>query len=248
MNKYLKEMVKLSKFDAELESFEPQIQLIKKDLNKIITEKEKLKQSLILLNSEIDEHKSKVRQSERSLAEHREKSAQNEEKMSQITNERELESLKQENDINEENIAYANQQIKQFQDVLEIKQEKADSEKARITELDELEIQAQEKVNAELKVLEDNRKDIYSNKADLVATMERQTVTLYERIKRWAKDTTVMPVVNKACTGCNILLNEQTYAELVSGEEIINCPNCGRLIYREEDFKAIEEAEAQEEA
>ena len=61
----------------------------------------------------------------------------------------------------------------------------------------------------------------------------------YEKIKRWAKDSAVVPVKKQACYGCYMKINDKTYAEVIKAEEIVNCPHCGRILYKEDE---IEEA------
>lgn len=36
-------------------------------------------------------------------------------------------------------------------------------------------------------------------------------------------------------------INDKTYAEVIKAEEIVNCPHCGRILYKE-DEEEVQEA------
>jgi len=61
--------------------------------------------------------------------------------------------------------------------------------------------------------------------------MDKKIYSFYGKIRRWAKKTTVVPAKDGACYGCHMKLNDQTYLEILKSEDIITCPNCGRLLY-----------------
>lgn len=55
----------------------------------------------------------------------------------------------------------------------------------------------------------------------------------YDRIKAFANGVAVVPVVREVCSGCHMAIPPQMYNELYDSREIITCPNCNRIIYRE---------------
>jgi hypothetical protein len=63
--------------------------------------------------------------------------------------------------------------------------------------------------------------------------MNQKGLSFYQKIRRWAKNTTAVPVRNQACMGCYMALSDKVYAEVIRGEEITMCPHCGRLLYLE---------------
>ena len=63
--------------------------------------------------------------------------------------------------------------------------------------------------------------------------MSQKILTFYEKIRKWAGNTTVVPVRKQACYGCFMRINDKTYADAIKGEEIITCPHCGRVLYIE---------------
>ena len=83
---------------------------------------------------------------------------------------------------------------------------------------------------------------IYDKRNELLDQFDKKILTFYEKIKRWAKDTAVVPVKQQACYGCFIKINDKTYAEVLKGEEIVNCLHCGRILYKGEEETAVTEA------
>lgn len=57
----------------------------------------------------------------------------------------------------------------------------------------------------------------------------------YEMIKGRRNGIAVVAARNAVCTGCNLNLPPQLYNELQRSEELICCPNCNRIIYRDEN-------------
>lgn len=58
----------------------------------------------------------------------------------------------------------------------------------------------------------------------------------YEFIRKRLEHPVIVSVDNGICSGCNIAIPPQTYIELQSGQQILNCPNCQRLIYWADHF------------
>jgi predicted nucleic acid-binding Zn-ribbon protein len=69
--------------------------------------------------------------------------------------------------------------------------------------------------------------------------MNQKGLSFYQKIRRWAKNTTAVAVRNQACMGCYMAINDKTYSEVIKGEEIVTCPHCGRLLYLEPQDDSI---------
>ena len=93
-----------------------------------------------------------------------------------------------------------------------------------------------------LEEINKERNVIYDKRNELLDQFDKKILTFYEKIKRWAKDTAVVPVKQQACYGCFIKINDKTYAEVLKGEEIVNCLHCGRILYKGEEETAVTEA------
>mgnify|MGYP003437753252 CR=1 FL=1 len=97
-------------------------------------------------------------------------------------------------------------------------------------------------VDNEIEAINQERNVIYDKRNELLDQFDKKILTFYEKIKRWAKDTAVVPVKQQACYGCFIKINDKTYAEVLKGEEIVNCLHCGRILYKGEEETDVTEA------
>lgn len=65
----------------------------------------------------------------------------------------------------------------------------------------------------------------------------------YEFIRNRLEHPVIVSVDEGICSGCNIAIPPQTYIELQSGQQILSCPNCQRLIFWSQHFEDPEEIE-----
>lgn len=56
---------------------------------------------------------------------------------------------------------------------------------------------------------------------------------MYQRVSERRTPTSVVPVKSGACTGCHMGLPPQLYNQVQKGNEMIQCPNCHRILYWE---------------
>lgn len=56
---------------------------------------------------------------------------------------------------------------------------------------------------------------------------------MYQRVSERRTSTSVVPVKNGACTGCHMGMPPQLYNQVQKGNEMIQCPNCHRILYWE---------------
>lgn len=82
---------------------------------------------------------------------------------------------------------------------------------------------------AKLEVLEERR-------AHAGSEIPRPVLERYEFIRRRLAHPVIVPVHDGICDGCHIAIPPQAFIDLQSGQKILNCPNCQRLIYWSEHF------------
>lgn len=235
MNKYLEDLIKLSKFDTAISMFEPKIENEKAKLATFVETASAIKASINSIYLEIDEIKSKRTKNNIHLAELKTKLENIAKKNKDVHNEKELKALQLEEEIAKEQISFANEEIdrldnlaKSKESVLKELQEKLTAEEEDIKEIQVAVDNTIENINKE-------RNDVYQQRSELLEKFDNKILTFYEKIKRWAKDSAVVPVKKQACYGCYMKINDKTYAEVIKAEEIVNCPHCGRILYKEDE-------------
>ncbi len=239
MNKYLQDLIKLSKFDTAISMFEPKIDNEKAKLATFVETAESIKSSINTIYLEIDDVKSKRTKNNIHLGELKTKLENIAKKNKDVNNDKELKALQLEEEIAKEQISFANEEIDRLDNlskskevVLKELQEKLTSEENDIKEI-------QVSVDGTIEGINKERNLVYQDRSELLEKFDNKILTFYEKIKRWANDSAVVPVKKQACYGCHMKINDKTYAEVLKAEEIVNCPHCGRILYKE-----VEEQEA----
>ncbi|MFV0480884.1 MAG: zinc ribbon domain-containing protein [Campylobacteraceae bacterium] len=233
MNKYVEQLVKLSDINKEIDAFTPRQQKIEKSKEAAREKIDGTQKKIDDLKREIDEAKEKKQKNESHLAELSEKLKSIGKKSGVVKNDKEAKALQLEEDIAKEQCDFANEDIARLEKIIAIKDE--DIKKAKV-ELDEF-IKAEETLVVELKTesdaIEKEMANVYKKKDALVSSMSQKILTFYEKIRKWAGNSAVVPVRKQACYGCFMRINDKTNALVVQSEDIITCPHCGRILFKE---------------
>lgn len=235
MNKYLQDLIKLSKFDTSISMFEPKIENEKAKLATFIETAEAIKTSINSIYLEVDDIKSKRTKNNIHLAELKSKLEDIAKKNKDIQTEKELKALQLEEEIAKEQIAFANEEINRLDTLASSKEEELKELQVNLTEEEESIKEIQVAVDTTIEEINKERNVVYQERSELLEKFDNKILTFYEKIKRWAKDSAVVPVRKQACYGCYMKINDKTYAEVIKSEEIINCPHCGRILYKEDE-------------
>lgn len=68
-------------------------------------------------------------------------------------------------------------------------------------------------------------------RAELVATMNRNTVELFERLLKARQGIAVGEAAKGQCTVCRVGLRPQVYNTILKNEDIVQCDHCNRILY-----------------
>ena len=233
MNQHLKQLIDLSFVDKEIDAFEPQIEEANYKYEAALAKKQSIDSDIENLTKEIRDEEIKKNKNELHLGELSQKLSENAKKSSEIKTEREMKSLQLEEEIAKEQVAFANEEIERLERIIGAKKEQVEAAKAALAELDANLESVRADVEKKLEVINQARQEVFQKKEKLISAMNQKGLTFYQKIRRWAKNTTVVPVEDQACMGCHMLLNDKTYADVIKAEEITTCPHCGRILYME---------------
>jgi len=235
LNKYLQDLVKLSKYDGSISMFEPKIENEKAKLSTFIEVAESIKTSINDAYAQIDDVKSKRTKNNIHLAELKTKLEEISKKHNEVTNEKEVKALQLEEEIAKEQITFANEEIERLDEIAAAKEEELKELQAKLAEEEDSIKEIQVAVDNAIDEINQERNAVYQERSELLEKFDNKILTFYEKIRRWAKDSAVVPVVDQACYGCFMKINDKTYSEVIKSEEIINCPHCGRILYKENE-------------
>ncbi len=237
MNKHLKQLIDLSIVDKEIDAFEPQIEEANYNYEAALAKTQSIETDIENLSNEIKEEELKKAKNELHLAELSQKLEDNSRKSGEVKTEREMKSLQLEEEIAKEQVTFANEEIERLEKVIDSKKEQIDAAKTSLEELASNLESVKADVDAKLETINKERQAVFVQKEKLLGTVNQKGLAFYQKIRRWAKNTTVVPVEEQACMGCHMLISDKIYADVIKAEDITTCPHCGRILY----MKANEE-------
>ena len=233
MNKHLEQLVKLSNFDKQIVGFEPQIQAQNDKLKVFLKTAEELSTKIENLYKEIDETKNKRIKNDLNMKDLRAKLDEISAKYDSVKTEKESRALQLEEEISKEQIAFSNDEIIRLDEITTKKEEELEELKAQLSAEEADVAELKEAIDKNIAELNKSREEISKEKSELIETIDKKILSFYEKIRRWANETAVVPVKNQACYGCHMKLTNKVYSEFLATDEITNCPHCGRIIYKE---------------
>ncbi|MGZ8546131.1 MAG: zinc ribbon domain-containing protein [Sulfuricurvum sp.] len=239
MNKHLKQLIDLSLIDKEIDAFEPQIEEANLQYDALLAAKTSIVNEISTLSGEIKDEQVKKQKNELHLAELSDKLESNSKKSGEIKTEREMKSLQLEEEIAKEQVNFANEEIARLEKLIDHKKAKITELEAKATDIEGTLVGVKADVDVKLAKIDEDRKVIFAKKEILVGEMNQKGLSFYQKIRRWAKNTTAVPVRNQACMGCYMAISDKVYSEVIKGEEIVTCPHCGRLLYLEPSDDSI---------
>jgi len=233
MNKHLKQLIDLAKVDKEIDAFEPQIEEANYNYEAALAKTQSIESDIENLSNEIKEEELKKAKNELHLAELSQKLEDNSKKSAEIKTEREMKSLQLEEEIAKEQVTFANEEIERLEKIIEAKREQVEAAKISLEELTSNLESVKADVDAKLTVINADRQKVFVAKEKLLGDVNQKGLAFYQKIRRWAKNTTVVPVEEQACMGCHMLISDKIYADVIKGEDITTCPHCGRILHVE---------------
>ena len=233
MNKHLEELIELSKIDQSIDSFEPKIQQARTKLEHVENQESVVVNEIENLQEDIKDAELKKAKNDLHIQELTDKLDANKKKSAEAKTEKEIKALQLEEEIAKEQLDFANEEIERLDKLIETRKEEIETKQSELEELKEKSAQINEDVEKELIEIEKQKQELFEKKQQLVSKMSQKILAFYDKIRRWAKNSAVVPVRKQACMGCYMKINDKTYSEVIKGEEITTCPHCGRILYLE---------------
>ena len=231
MNNHLQQLIDLSIVDKDIDAFEPQIEEANYNYEAALAKTQSIESDIENLTNEIKDEELKKSKNELHLAELSQKLEDNAKKSGDVKTEREMKSLQLEEEIAKEQVTFANEEIERLEKIIETKQEQIEVAKASLGELTTSLESVKADVDEKLATINVQRQEVFVAKEKLLGTMNQKGLAFYQKIRRWAKNTTVVPVEEQACMGCHMVVSDKVYADVIKGEDITTCPHCGRILY-----------------
>lgn len=235
MNKHLKELIDVAQLDKEIDLMEPKITQIRQGLINKENQKDKKDQEILELQDQEKDILTLIGKGNTTIQSLGEKLDEISKKMSEVKTEKELKALNIEEELSKEQLTFQNSEITRLEDTLKVVQGKIATLNSEIKELNTQINTIEQEVSSEVNEIKKAQEEIEKKKSVMVAKMDQKIVSFYEKIRKWAKNTSVVPVYKQACGGCFIKISDRVYSDILKGENITTCPHCGRILFNKED-------------
>jgi len=241
LNKHLEELIELSKLDKSIDDFTPLIEASAKKLARRTQKRDEIAQRISKLNLSVEDATSKIASFEEQIKALNEQLILGVAKEKAVKNEKEMKALQMEAELAKEKLKFANEEIDRHNEILD----KKESEFAEVNK--ELKVANEEldkistEVSAKMASIEEDKSKLFAIREKKTMAIDQKILSFYEKIRVWAKNTAVVPVRKQACYGCFMKISDKVYADLIIGEDIITCPECGRILYIEPNTEDVSE-------
>jgi predicted nucleic acid-binding Zn-ribbon protein len=200
-------------------------------LKQIETERNQAKAAVDASRGKLADNERARRQNEQMLQVERDKVRKWESRLNELKTPREYAALARELDIAKKTNQTADEEIKRLAlEYAELKREVESGEQA-LSEKEAVVAREGEEIRSILSGVQGRMTELEGERKKLVEQCDRSLVSKYERIRKQRGGIAVAPVVGGTCKGCQRNIPPQMANNLLTGTEILSCPNCHRFIY-----------------
>jgi uncharacterized protein len=234
----LKALEELQQVDIKIRDLSAEAEKHPARLRQIEAERNQAKVHLDSSRGRLADNERARRQNEQLLQLEKDKVRKWESRLNELKTPREYAALARELDIAKKTNQTADEEIKKLAaEYGDLKRavEAADqalAEKEAVVEREGAEIKGV------LAGLQDRVTELEAERKRLVELCDRSLVSKYERIRKQRGGVAVVPVVAGTCKGCQRNIPPQMANNLITGSDILTCPNCHRFIYAAEEPQA----------
>lgn len=226
--------MELSKIEAELDEYPKKISAFEEELKES-------REGLKNLKGERQELIKKKSAIELELAQNEETIKKSEEKLFEIKTHKEYEALQKE-------IAETKRMNSDLEDNLLDQMEKTEKIESEIStieqELEGKESEYKEKITGYREKLEELKTahgPLAEKKEEIASKVSPDIMPIYEKLKK--RNGNVLALAkNEICTGCHMNIPPQLFNEVLTLSKIIQCPNCQKILYTEEEVNSEAQA------
>lgn len=225
----------LQQLDLEIKVIEEKLRKYPQEISRYEEDLENAKNSIAEATKELEQMKRNKKEMEQQLEENQLTIKKAEKRLFEIKTYKEYEALQKEISETKKANALLEEGILQLMEVIENLENHIKDKQAELTERE----QESEKLIADYKGKIKDLKITHQNKqlekGKIISIIDPEVLPLYEKIKT-RNGIAIAPARNEVCTGCNMRIPPQLFNEVLTLSRMIQCPNCGRILYCEESF------------
>lgn len=234
----MRTLLRLQEFDLQIEACKTREREIPEQKNKFQIYRERLDAELKEREQICQNYILEQRECEGEIEEKQGQIAKYEQQLNLIKKNEEYQALLHEIDLLKKQIAIKEERILTLMMELDDGNARLREDEKRIQEeFENLDRQCAE-IDKELTKAISHREGVQSQRDPLVGQIDRTLFQNYVRIRDSIRSgPAVVPMNGEVCGGCHMYLRAQIVNEVLAGEKVHQCSQCGRLLYHPDNFK-----------
>ena len=234
----LKALEDLQKIDLKIRDLSAEAEKHPARLKQIELDRTQAKSALDSTRGKLADNERARRQNEQLLQIERDKVRKWESRLNELKTPREYAALARELDIAKKTNQTADEEIKRLAGEYAEVRKQVDAAEQGLAEKEAVVAREGAEIKGVLDGLQRRMVELEAERKRLVELCDRSLVSKYERIRKQRGGVAVAPVVGGTCKGCQRNIPPQMANNLLTGTEILSCPNCHRFIYAAEEPEA----------
>lgn len=217
-------MIRLMRVKKERQKELRQIEDLRKELHLQLTDKEKeiveLGKSITAYEQKIQEINAKIKRLEG--------------QQSHIKKADEFNALTQEMTAAERERIAVEQKVSDLVDKRVAEEDLLERIKDSLKTSEESSIALEKEIQSSIRLINEEGSSLKLERDSLAKEANPDILQIYERLLRNKKDRVVVPIENRTCSGCHIVLTAQHENLVRKGENLVFCEHCSRIHYWQE--------------
>ena len=227
-------MIRLMRLKKERQKELQQIEDLRKELKVQYSEKEK---EIAELDKDVQTHEQKIQDA---VAKIKRIEAQ----QANIKKADEFTALTQEMTAAEREKISIEQKVSDLVDKKNAEEELLEKIKQSLKNSEESSLALEKEIMASIQMINDEGASLKVQRDELAKHANPELLAIYERLLKNKKDRVIVPIENRTCSGCHIVLTAQHENLVRKGENLVFCEHCARIHYWQEIEAAVEETGA----
>ena len=214
-------MIRLMRLKRERQKELDNIQQIKNDCH----------HQLMVKEGDIIDLKKNIRTGELEISEAAEKVKKLESQQNAVKKVEEFNSLSREIAGAEREKAGKEQLLSDLEEKLASEEEVLENLKETLESTNESSLAIEEEIKEGIQQINAEGKVLKGERDKIVEKTDQEAFNIYERLLKNKKDHVVVPIENRTCSGCHIVLTAQQENVVRKGERLVFCEHCSRILY-----------------
>ena len=201
------------------------------ELEKIRSLRDDLHHQVVLKESEVIELKKQAKIMEAEMSEISSKSQKLEAQQSTVKKVEEFNALTHEISSLERERSAKEQRLSGYYDKLVVEEDFLKNLKSSFNSTKTNCDQMEQEIKTNIEAINQEGKEIMARRSSVAAEASPEILPIYEKLLQNKKDRVIVPIENRCCSGCHIMVTAQHENLVRKGEKLVFCEHCSRIHY-----------------